>query len=147
MKLFFYAYKSWGMTQFDIFHVFVENSVNSELCCFWSLLQPAKIWNLSKNAHVWAAQKTSSNELKIFFDPLLERSWYELFNIIKGHAWSGISTQRGSWGPLGGLLSWMIIKRDWVKCSVYIFRGPCVLHKGVVIPCSMRFQFVCLVFI
>ena len=47
--------KAEGMTQFDIFHVFVENSVNSELCCFWSLLQPAKIWNLSKNAHVWAA--------------------------------------------------------------------------------------------
>ena len=77
--------KAKGMTQFDIFHVFVENSVNSELCCFWSLLQPAKIWNLSKNAHVWAAQKTSSNELKIFFDPLLERSWYELFGIIKAY--------------------------------------------------------------
>jgi hypothetical protein len=24
--------KAEGMTQFDIFHVFVENSVNSELC-------------------------------------------------------------------------------------------------------------------
>ena len=35
--------KAEGMTQYDIFHVFVENSVNSELCCFWSLLQPAKI--------------------------------------------------------------------------------------------------------
>ena len=55
MKLFFYAYKSWGMTQCDIFHVFVENSVNSELCFFWALLKPVKIWNLSKNAHVWAA--------------------------------------------------------------------------------------------
>ena len=41
--------KAEGMTQFDIFHVFVENLVNSEL------LKPAKIWNLSKNAHVWAA--------------------------------------------------------------------------------------------
>ena len=47
--------KAEGMTQFDIFHVFVENSVNSELCFFWALLKPAKIWNLSKNAHVWAA--------------------------------------------------------------------------------------------
>ena len=47
--------KAEGMTQFDIFHVLVENSVNSELCFFWSLLKPAKIWNLSKNAHVWAA--------------------------------------------------------------------------------------------
>ena len=47
--------KGEGMTQFDIFHVFVENSVNSEFCFFWALLKPAKIWNLSKNAHVWAA--------------------------------------------------------------------------------------------
>ena len=61
--------KAEGMIQFDIFHVFVENSVNSELCFFWALLKPAKIWNLSKNAHVWAAQKTSSNELKFFLTP------------------------------------------------------------------------------
>ena len=33
---------------FDILHVFLENSVNSELCFF----KPAKIWNLSKNAYV-----------------------------------------------------------------------------------------------
>ena len=26
----------------DIFHVFVEDSVNSELCFFWALLKPAK---------------------------------------------------------------------------------------------------------
>ena len=76
--------KAEGMVQFDIFHVFVENSVNSELCFFWALLKPAKIWNLSKNAHVWAAEKTSSSELKNF-DPSLERSWYELFRIIKAH--------------------------------------------------------------
>ena len=47
--------KAVGMTQFDNFHVFVENSVNSELCFFWALLKLAKIWNLSKNAHIWAA--------------------------------------------------------------------------------------------
>jgi hypothetical protein len=41
--------KTERMTQFDIFHVFVENSLNSELCFFYSLLKPAKIWNLSKN--------------------------------------------------------------------------------------------------
>ena len=55
MKLFFYAYKSWGHDPIWYFHVFVENSVNSELCFFWALLKPAKIWNLLKNAHVWAA--------------------------------------------------------------------------------------------
>ena len=61
--------KAEGMTQFNIFHVSVENSVNSELCFSWALLKPAKIWNLSKNARVWAGfKKTSSSELKIIFD-------------------------------------------------------------------------------
>jgi hypothetical protein len=32
--------KAEGMTQFDIFYVFVENS---ELCFFLALLKPAKI--------------------------------------------------------------------------------------------------------
>ena len=77
--------KAEGMTQFDIFHVFVENSVNSEFCFFWALLKPVKIWNSSKNTHVWAAKKTSSSELKKMFDPSLERSWYELFGIIKAY--------------------------------------------------------------
>ena len=36
------------MTQFDIFHVYVENSVNSELCFLWALLKPAK----KKNAQL-----------------------------------------------------------------------------------------------
>ena len=61
--------KAKGMTKFDIFHVFVENSVNSELCFFWALLKQAKIWNLSKNAYVWAAWKTSSSELNFFLTP------------------------------------------------------------------------------
>ena len=60
--------KAEGMTQFDIFHVFVENLVNSKLCFFWALLKSAKIWNLSKNAHVWPASKTSSSDLNKMFD-------------------------------------------------------------------------------
>ena len=47
--------KAEEMAKFDIFHVIVENSVNSEFCFFWALLKPAKIWNLPKNACVWAA--------------------------------------------------------------------------------------------
>ena len=47
--------KPEGMTQIDIFHAFVENSVNSELFSLWALLKAAKIWNSWKNAHVWAA--------------------------------------------------------------------------------------------
>ena len=49
--------KAEGMTQFDIFHVFVENSVNSDLYFFWALLKPAKIWNLSKNEFQWTQKK------------------------------------------------------------------------------------------
>ena len=56
--------KAEGMAKFDIFHVYVENSVNSELC-FFSKQPKSEI--LSKNA----AQKTSSNELKTIFDPSL----------------------------------------------------------------------------
>ena len=33
--------KAEGMTQFDIFHVFVENSVNSELCFSYVFLNDA----------------------------------------------------------------------------------------------------------
>ena len=54
MKLFSMHIKAEGMTKFDIVHVFVVNSVNSELCSF-ALLKPAKIWNLSNDASVWAA--------------------------------------------------------------------------------------------
>jgi hypothetical protein len=54
-KYFFMHIKPEGLTQFDIFHIFIENSVDSELLFFWALLKAAKIWNSSKNAHVWAA--------------------------------------------------------------------------------------------
>ena len=79
--LFMMHIKAEGMTQFDIFHVFVENSVNSELSFFWALLKPAKIWNLSKNPHVWAAFKWTQKTfwplirkiliwtLELFYDP------------------------------------------------------------------------------
>ena len=40
--------KAEGMTQSDVFNVFLENSGNSELCFFWALLEPAKIWNCPK---------------------------------------------------------------------------------------------------
>ena len=46
--------KAEGMIKFDIFHILAENSVNSVICFFWALLQAAKIWNSSKNAHVRA---------------------------------------------------------------------------------------------
>ena len=55
-----------GMTQFDIFHVFVENSVNSELCFFLALFKTAKIWNLSKNAHVQPKKQVPVISKKIF---------------------------------------------------------------------------------
>ena len=66
-------------------NLFWTNSVNSELWFFWALLKPAKIWNLSKNVHAWAAWKTSSSELKKCFDPSLGRSWYDFFRTIRAH--------------------------------------------------------------
>ena len=53
-----------GMTQFDVFHNFVENSVKSEFLFFWALLKGAKIWNSSKNACIWEVWKPSSSELQ-----------------------------------------------------------------------------------
>ena len=45
--------KGEGMIKFYIYHILVENSVNSVIYFFWALLQAAKIWSSSKNAHVW----------------------------------------------------------------------------------------------
>ena len=38
----------------NLIYIFVENSVNSELCFFWDYSNQS-IWNWFKNAHVWAA--------------------------------------------------------------------------------------------
>ena len=38
--------------------------------------------HLSKNGYVWVTQWPSSSELKIKFDPSLDRSWCEFFKII-----------------------------------------------------------------
>ena len=38
-----------------------------------------------KNGYVWPTQWPTSSELKIKFDPSLNRSWYEFFKIIKNH--------------------------------------------------------------
>jgi hypothetical protein len=51
---------------------------------------------LSKNGHVWATQWPTSSELKIKFEPLLDRSWCDFFKIIKDH---GPKNQLGS--PIG----------------------------------------------
>ena len=58
-------------------------SENSEPWLCLRLLFEDKIRNLSKNSLVWATQLPSG--VKIKFDPSLERSWCELFNIINGH--------------------------------------------------------------
>jgi hypothetical protein len=39
-----------------------------------------------KNGYVWATQWTTFSELKIKFDPSLDRSWPEFFKIIKNHS-------------------------------------------------------------
>jgi hypothetical protein len=117
--------KAKSMTH-DIFHTLVVNSVNSELCFFWALLKAAKIWNSSKNTHVWAAYKTSSSKLKILFDPSLERSWCEFFKIIKGCG------QKNPPHPSPGCNGspptlWFKNSKFW-ECSVHLYRGPCIIQ-------------------
>ena len=72
-----------GMTQFDIFHVFAENSVNSVICFFWALLQAAKK-KFIKKCPCSSNLKTKFYWTQIFFDPSLERSWCEYFELCYG---------------------------------------------------------------
>ena len=74
--------KAEGMTQFGIFHVFVEILVNSELCFFCAINQP-KTEIYPKMPMFEQLKKTSSSKLKIFFE--LEIFWDEVFRIIKAH--------------------------------------------------------------
>ena len=55
MKLFFYEYISWGHDPIWYFSYYCRKFSELRALLFWALLKPAKIWNLSKNAHVWAA--------------------------------------------------------------------------------------------
>ena len=58
-----------------------------------------KICNLPKTDHIWAAQWLTSSELKIKFDPWLERSWCELFKIINIPVYGPKDPLQGSLGP------------------------------------------------
>ena len=63
-------------------------------------------------------KKTSSSELKKK-DPSLERSWYDLFRIIKAH---GPKNQ-----PRDVIVApYYVFSKDAIlgECSVYFFRGP-----------------------
>ena len=40
---------------------------------------------MTKNGHVWATQWPTSSQLKIKFDPSLDRSWCKFFKIMKNH--------------------------------------------------------------
>ena len=46
-----------GGTQKPGSYTETQNSVNQELRFFWSLLEVAKMYNSSKNAHFWAGSK------------------------------------------------------------------------------------------
>ena len=97
--------KAEGMTKFDIFHVFVEISVNSELCFFWALLKPAKIWNSSQNRPVQKCPCLSSLTNKFqwtreMFWPLIRRILIWIFWNYKS-SWSKKSTPTQPVGVIG----------------------------------------------
>ena len=81
-KYFLLHIKPEGITQCDVFHTFVENSVKSEFLFFWALLKGAKIWNSSK-VPIFGLLKDQVLVNSKNFDPSLERSWCELFKMIK----------------------------------------------------------------
>ena len=78
------------MVNFYIVNALGQNLANSESS---PILRPKSVIsdNLSKNGYVWAMQWPTSSELKIKFDPSLDRSWWEFFKIIK-KSWSKKST-------------------------------------------------------
>ena len=92
-----------------------------------------KYGNLSKNGCVWAAQWPTSSELKIKFDPSLDRSWCEFFKIVKDH---------GPKNPppgcnLGGLFpspSWIFFQKKSAECSVHLYSSPCLINKSLLLP-------------
>ena len=59
------------MTKFDIFHVFVENSVNSEFCFFWALLKPAKNLKFIKKYPSLSSLKNKFQWTQKIFEPLM----------------------------------------------------------------------------
>ena len=71
--------KAEGMTRFDIFYVFVELIA----LLFLSSTQTSKNLKFIQKCPCLSSLRTSSRELKTIFDPSFERSWYELFSIIK----------------------------------------------------------------
>ena len=77
------------MFNFYIINALGQNLANSESCNHalfsdsWKGPKSVISGNLSKNTHVWATQWPTSSELKIKFDPSLDRSWCEFFKIIK----------------------------------------------------------------
>jgi hypothetical protein len=63
---------------------YVKTEQIQNLALFWDCCKKPKSvisGNLSKNAYVWATQWPTSTELKIKFDPSLDRSWPEVFRL------------------------------------------------------------------
>ena len=69
----------------DIFHVFVEKFSKLRALLFLSSTQTSQNLKFIQKCPRLSDLKKSSSELKTNFDPSLERSWYELFGIIKAH--------------------------------------------------------------
>ena len=65
------------MSNSYIFNASGQNLSNSESCPIWDCFKRPKsvvFGNLSKNSYVWATKWPTSSEVKIKFDPSLDRS-------------------------------------------------------------------------
>ena len=73
------------MVNFYIVNALGQNLANSESRPILRLAKSVISGKFKKNSYVWATQWPTSSELKIKFDPSLDRSWCEFFKIIKDY--------------------------------------------------------------
>ena len=85
MKLFFYAYESWGYYPIWYFSYLCKKFSELRAFHFLSSTQTSQNLNLSKNAHDLSSLKNKFQWTQKFFDPSLERFWYGFFGILKAH--------------------------------------------------------------
>ena len=107
--------KAEGMTQFDIFHVFVENSVNSGLS-FLSSTQTNQNLKFIPKCLCLSSFKNKFQWTQKNVWPLNYKS-----------SWSKQSTPIQPRGVIGAPFPYYVFKRcnSW-ECSVHFYRGPCL---------------------
>ena len=85
MKLFFYAYKSWGHDPIWYFSCLCRKFSELRALLFLSSTQTSQNLKFIQKCPCLSSLKNKFQWTQKNFDPSLERSWYELFRILKAH--------------------------------------------------------------